>query len=41
MSIRWFFEFEIPKVRYDIGWRDFGAYDELELSLKLRAKYST
>lgn len=30
MSIRWFFEFEIPKIRYDLGWRDFGAYDELE-----------
>ena len=32
MSIRWFFEFEIPKIRYDFGWRDFGMVDEAEVS---------
>ena len=35
MSIRWFFEYEIPKIRYDLGWRDYGAYDELEWSSRL------
>jgi len=39
MSIRWFFEFEIPKIRYDFGWRDFGAFDELELGPRLMEKY--
>ena len=39
MSIRWFFEFEIPKIRYDFGWRDYGAVDELELGPKLMEKY--
>ena len=31
MSIRWFFEFEIPKIRYDFGWRDFGPQDEFDV----------
>jgi len=31
MSIRWFFEFEIPKIRYDFGWRDFGWQDEFDV----------
>ena len=35
MSIRWFFEFEIPKIRYDLGWRDYGTLDELEWGPKL------
>ncbi len=39
MSIRWFFEFEIPKIRYDVGWRDYGAFDELEWGPKLMEKY--
>jgi hypothetical protein len=39
MSIRWFYEFEIPKIRYDFGWEDFGAYSELELSPRLRKEY--
>ena len=39
MSIRWFFEFDIPKIRYDFGWRDYGAYDELDLGPKLMEKY--
>jgi hypothetical protein len=39
MSIRWFHEFEIPKVRYDFGWQDYGAYDERDLAPKLAAKY--
>ena len=33
MSIRWFFEFEIPKIRYDFGWRDFGPQDEFEVGV--------
>ncbi len=33
MSIRWFFEFEIPKIRYDFGWRDFGMVDEFDASI--------
>ena len=24
MSIRWYFEFVMPKIHYDWGWRDFG-----------------
>jgi len=39
MSIRWFFEYDIPKVRFDLGWRDYGAYDELELGPELMASY--
>ena len=39
MSIRWFFESEIPKVRFDLGWRDFGACDELDLGPGLIKKY--
>lgn len=27
MSIRWFFEYEIPRIRYNWGWRDFGNID--------------
>ena len=38
MSIRWFFEFEIPKIRYDLGWRDYGILDELEWGPKLMEK---
>jgi len=40
MSIRWFFEFDIPKIRYDLGWRDYGAFDENELGPKMMAKYN-
>ena len=39
MSIRWFFDFDIPKIRYDFGWRDYGAYDENDLGPKLMEKY--
>ena len=39
MSIRWYFEFEIPRIRYDFGWHDYGAYDENELGPRLMAKY--
>jgi hypothetical protein len=28
MSIRWYFEFDIPKIRFDWGWRDYGAMDD-------------
>lgn len=28
MSIRWFFDHEIPKIRYDWGWTDEGTYDD-------------
>jgi len=24
ISIRWYFEFEMPRIRLDSGWRDFG-----------------
>jgi hypothetical protein len=40
MSIRWFYEFEIPKIRFDFGWRDYGAFDELELGPQLMDKYA-
>ena len=40
MSIRWFFEFELPRIRYDLGWRDYGAFDELELGPALMEKYA-
>jgi len=40
MSIRWFYEFEIPKIRYDFGWRDYGMCDEQELGPTLKAKYA-
>jgi hypothetical protein len=39
MTIRWFFEFEIPKIRYDFGWRDYGAVDELDLGPQLMSRY--
>ena len=39
MSIRWFYDFEIPRIRYDFGWRDYGMYDELELGPDLMARY--
>ncbi|MGD8238032.1 MAG: hypothetical protein PVH68_05735 [Armatimonadota bacterium] len=38
MSIRWFFEFDIPKIRYDFGWRDFGAVDEFDVAEELKAE---
>ncbi len=38
MAIRWFFEFEIPKIRYDFGFRDFGAADEFEVAEELEAE---
>jgi hypothetical protein len=41
MSIRWFFEFEIPRIRYDFGWQDFGAFDENDLGPELMDKYGT
>lgn len=28
MSIRWYYEFEIPKIRLDWGWRDYGVRDD-------------
>jgi uncharacterized protein DUF3604 len=40
MSIRWFHEFDIPKIRFDFGWRDYGIYDELELGPRLMSKYT-
>lgn len=39
MSIRWFYEFEIPKIRFDFGWRDYGAFDELDLGPELMERY--
>ena len=39
MSIRWFYEFEIPKIRFDFGWRDYGVLDEMELGPALMKKY--
>jgi hypothetical protein len=39
MSIRWFYDFEIPRIRFDFGWRDYGVYDELELGPKLMERY--
>jgi hypothetical protein len=39
VSIRWYYEFVIPKIRFDMGWRDFGAYDENDLGPELMAKY--
>ena len=39
MSIRWFYEFEIPKIRFDFGWRDYGMFDEQELGPVLMQKY--
>ena len=29
----------IPKIRYDLGWRDYGAYDENDLGPTMMAKY--
>ncbi|HHW10118.1 MAG TPA: DUF3604 domain-containing protein [Firmicutes bacterium] len=40
MSIRWFFEFEIPRIRFDWGERDFGAREEDLFGPYLKAKYS-
>jgi hypothetical protein len=28
MSIRWYFEFDIPKIRFDWGWLDYGLKDD-------------
>mgnify|MGYP002640163536 CR=1 FL=1 len=39
MTILWFFEFEIPKIRYDFGWRDYGAMPENQLGPALMARY--
>ena len=39
MTIRWFFEFEIPKVRFDFGWRDYGAMPENQLGPQLMERY--
>jgi hypothetical protein len=30
ISIRWYFEFELPRIHLDRGWRDFGMRDERE-----------
>ena len=27
ISIRWYFDFEMPRLRLDWGWRDFGTKD--------------
>ncbi|MDA0747636.1 MAG: DUF3604 domain-containing protein [bacterium] len=40
MSIRWFYEFDIPRIRYDLGWRDYGAFDENNLGPQLMAQYN-
>ena len=32
-------EFEIPKIRFDLGWRDYGAFDENDLGPVLMKKY--
>jgi hypothetical protein len=39
MTIRWFFEFEIPKIRFDFGWRDYGAMPENQLGPELQTRY--
>jgi hypothetical protein len=39
MSIRWFHEFDIPRIRYDLGHRDYGACDEMDLGPELMARY--
>ncbi len=39
MTIRWFFEFDIPRIRFDLGWMDYGVFDENELGPTLMAKY--
>jgi hypothetical protein len=39
MTIRWFFEFEIPKIRFDFGWRDYGAMPENQLGPELMTRY--
>lgn len=28
MAIRWYYEYEIPKIRFDWGWQDFGIKDD-------------
>ena len=35
MSIRWYFEFPIPKIRLDWGWKDYGVRDD-EVAFRLR-----
>ncbi len=39
MTIRWFFEFEIPKIRFAVGWRDYGAMPENQLGPALLGRY--
>ncbi|MFP6592921.1 MAG: hypothetical protein VCE12_20615 [Candidatus Latescibacterota bacterium] len=39
MTIRWFYEFEIPKIRFDFGWRDYGAMPENQLGPQLMERY--
>lgn len=39
MTIRWFFEFDIPKIRFDFGWRDYGAMPENQLGPQLMERY--
>ena len=39
LTIRWFYEFEIPKIRFDFGWRDYGAVDENDLGPTLMERY--
>lgn len=40
LTIRWFYEFEIPKIRFDFGYRDYGAMPENQLGPQLMEKYS-
>ena len=30
VSIRWYYEFEMPRIHFDWGWRDFGTRSELK-----------
>jgi hypothetical protein len=30
VSIRWYYEFEMPRIHFDWGWRDFGMRSELK-----------
>jgi hypothetical protein len=39
MTIRWFYEFDIPKIRFDFGWRDYGAMMETQLGPELMERY--
>ncbi len=34
MSIRWYFEFVIPKIMLDWGWKDYGVRDD-EVAFRL------